>query len=106
MINNLEYRILGIDKDGNIRLLDVNKHGKSTPWDDRFNIDKNTSAGINDYIANDINSRIKDAIDEIYTNPEIITNDIKPYFVTHSACIGKRAEDETSIDGSVECSQN
>ena len=64
--NEVKYMIMSID-DAGIRVVDTSKR-ESVAWDDRYNVDKQGSMGINDYVSNNINSRIKDTLEEIYKN--------------------------------------
>lgn len=87
ILNEVKYMIMSIDDNG-IRIVDTTKRG-SASWDDRYNVDKQGSMGINDYISNNINSRIKDTLEELYNNEEVYPKDIKGYFTTSSVCIDK-----------------
>jgi hypothetical protein len=100
--NNIIYRIVNINEDGSIRAIDTSKRD-SSPWDDRYNIDKDSNVGINNYVANGINSRIKDSIEKIYADDTLIPITNKPYFVTFSECIGKRSIKDTTKNGETEC---
>ncbi|UKI29159.1 MAG: hypothetical protein L6V78_02140 [Clostridium sp.] len=85
--------------DAGIRVVDTTKR-ESVAWDDRYNVDKQGSMGINDYVSNNINSRIKDTLEEIYKNDEVYPKDIKGYFTTNSICIDKVSIDDVkSNDG-------
>lgn len=97
------WLILRINGDGTLRILDITK-GQKSSWDNRYNIEKNNYAGINDFVINNINSRIKDALEAIYQDETIFTSDNKAYLVNHDLCIGKRKESDTISDGSIECS--
>lgn len=99
------WRIIKINSDNSIRLIEAGRRD-SIIWDDRYNSNTSSSNGINDYIHNDISSRIKDSLDEIYNDKEgtIISNDAKGYIKNTSLCIGKRSLEDTSKDGSSECS--
>src|SRR5574344_340780 len=105
MLNNKTYRIINITSDNNVRVVDLTK-SDTIPWDDRYNIDKASDYGINNYISNSINSRIKDSIETLYKNDEAYPKDIKAYFSTTSICIGKRSVNDTTIDGTTECSEH
>ena len=101
-LNGITYRILRINEDG-IRVIDLTKRDTSK-WDDRYNIDKNTNVGINDYIINNINSRIKDNIESLYNNNSIFNNGMRSYFVNTPLCIGKKSINDNVLDNSIECS--
>ena len=102
MIGDNLYRIVRINEDGTIRLITV-KPVNNVRWDNRYNLDQKNNSGINDYIANDINSRINEKLIEAYNDQ---TNKLKSYIVTQSLCIGKRSAADTTKDGSTECSQS
>ncbi len=98
------WRIIRINNDKTIRVIEVDRSGSST-WDNRYNLEKKTNAGINDYITNNINSRVKNKLEELYNNENKFNTEIKPYFVPQRLCVGKRSETDTVNDGSIECSQ-
>ncbi len=95
------FRILKINEDGTIRLMRV-KGVNSNRWDDRYNIENKKNYGINEFIYNDINSRLNERLEELY---EKQTNKFKSYVTTQSLCIGKRSLADTTNDGSTECSK-
>lgn len=97
------WQIIKINEDGTIRIVDNGKRDASS-WDDRYNIERETDSGINDFVANNVNSRIKDRLNEIYLSDEEFTDDERAHFVKHDLCVGKRNALETINDGSVECS--
>ena len=90
------WRILRINADGSIRMVETTKK-QPTPWDDRYNSDKQYNIGINDYSV----SRIKDYIDNAYDD---LKNSDKVYTIKQNLCVGKRSKGETINDGSIECS--
>ena len=91
------WRILKINADGSIKLIDTTKYNKVV-WDDRYNSDKSYNIGINDYTV----SRIKETLDEI---EETYTNEDLSYMMKQNLCIGKRSNSDTSTDGNIECSK-
>lgn len=99
------WRIIKINSDNSIKLIEAGRRD-SIIWDDRYNANTSSSTGINDYVHNDISSRIKDSLDEIYNdkNESILSNEAKGYIKNTSLCIGKRSLEDTSKDGSTECS--
>lgn len=101
-MNDKNYRILRINEDGTIRLMSIDKSNTQYAWDDRYNSDVSSSVGINDYYRNDINSRIKDTLESIYTSS--YTDKEKAYITTQTLCVGKRSEEDITKDGSTECS--
>lgn len=92
------WRIIRINNDGTLRLLqeDITYTGV---WDDRYNINKQGSTGINDFEI----SRLNDGLEKIYTEDSIFNDSSKEKIAFKDLCIGKRYEDETNNSGSVEC---
>ena len=103
VFDGLLWRIVKINDDGTIKVIEA---GKRDPvvWDDRYNSETTSSTGINDYTNNNINSRIKDELDKIYQTKQVLTSDAKGYIKQTSLCIGKRGLEDTTNDGSIECS--
>ena len=103
-LNDVLYRIISINSDGSVRLMENKKNSESTmtTWDDRYNTDKQYNAGINNYSANGLNSRIKDKIHSIYEG-STYTDDVKAYFINKESCIGKRSINELENTGIYEC---
>lgn len=92
ILNELKYMIMSIDDNG-IRVVDTTKRD-SVAWDNRYNVEKQGSMGINDYVTNNINSRIKDTLEEIYNKDDVYPKEIKGYFATSSVCIDKVSIDD------------
>lgn len=103
-LNGIKYVILRVNSDGTFRVLDTTRRDM-VKWDDRYNVDKNANYGINNYVYNNINSRIKDYVEGLYNNTEIIKNSMKPYYVSTDVCIGKRSENDNIFDTSIECKE-
>lgn len=97
------WRITKVNNDNTIRLIEA---GRRDPivWDDRYNEDSLASTGINNFYYNSINSRIKDNLEEIYNSETVFTDHGKGFIKKTSLCIGKRTNEETINDGSIECS--
>lgn len=95
-----DWVILRVNNDGTIRLLELTKRN-SVVWDDRYNSDRESTVGINDYNV----SRIKDTMNEIYNDKEEFSDTDKAYISTQNLCIGRRSsENATGLDGTLECS--
>ena len=88
VFNDISYRIMGIDNDGVIKVIDTTKR-ESVVWDDRYNTEKASAMGINDYFSNNLNSRIKDTLENLYKDDEVFPSEVKAYFVSNTVCIGK-----------------
>lgn len=70
-------------------------------WDDRYNINTNHYNGINDYEV----SRIREFIISDVIEPEDMFVNIKGLITPFTACVANRNEEDTSRDGSTECSK-
>lgn len=92
------WRIIKITKDNEIRLIQ-DDFFEQQDWDNRYNDSQRSNSGINDYNV----SRIKDDLAEIYNGTTFSATD-KAKIVPKNLCIGKRAENDTTKDGSTECS--
>lgn len=103
VFDGLLWRITKINSDNTIRLIEVDRRD-SVVWDDRYNEDSLASTGINNYYYNNISSRIKDELDEIYEGNSILTDRGKGFIKKTSLCVGKRNESDIVNDGSIECS--
>jgi len=97
------YRIIRINTDGSIKLIGLDKSNYYV-WDNRYNADINHNDGINEFIYNNLNSRIKDSLEELYKSDKY-TDDYKSHIVSQDLCVGKRSEEDTTKDGSTECAQ-
>lgn len=104
MFDGLLWRITKINNDNSIKLIEA---GRRLPkvWDDRYNTEIKASTGINNFYSNNINSRILDSLQEIYSEENILSNDAKGYIKETSLCIGKRNLTDIINDGSIECSE-
>lgn len=97
--NNKNWRILRVDEDGTIRLLIIDRVDSKT-WDDRYNIEKESAVGINDFRV----SRIYDSLKTLYNDNIVIDEENRSRIVPQDLCIGKRSQYEVLNDGSLECS--
>lgn len=95
---NQNWRILKIDADGNIKLLQDETKVRNN-WDNRYNIEMKSSVGNNNYEL----SRISRRLDEIYS--EIFSSDDQKYIATKNLCVGKRYIGDTTKDGLTECAE-
>ena len=91
------YRIVKFTVEGNPVIIYTEKP-ESMAWDDRYNIDKNSNLGINDYSV----SRIRDYLEELYEGKNFIGSEDKMLVVAHNLNVGKRSEKDTDKTGSLE----
>lgn len=115
IFNDQLFRIVRINADGTLKVIETDyivKEKKdiydfkvsrrvSSEWDNRYNTEKDYTTGFNDYVHENINSRMKDTLENIYKEYK---DETKAYIVVQDLCIGKRSLTETNNDGSVECS--
>lgn len=103
LFNGIKYRILRINEDGSIRVFQT-EGIKSIMWDNRYSDITNHSYGINEYVNNGIDSRLKESITKYYNDENVWSDSIKGYIPTQTLCIGKRSKQDITKDGSTECS--
>lgn len=94
------WRILRINADKTIRLIEDDIEYTTEVWDDRYNVDRQGYTGINDFFK----SRLKDGLENVYYRENLFNDEAKTKLVFKSLCVGKRSMDETNNSGSVECS--
>ena len=99
-LGDFYWRIVKVYENGEMAVLGDPELLRAT-WDNRFNISVNSYHGINEY---DI-SRIRDTIDTEVLDYEDGYLIIKSLITTHTACFGNRSLNDTSKDGSTECSK-
>lgn len=100
MLGEKLFRIIEITNNNELKLIAVKKiENVSLVWDDRYNSEKDSNDGINNFSK----SRLKDSLEEIY-NSEYFTDSDREKIIKHDLCVGKRALSDTSIDGKAECS--
>lgn len=90
------YRIVKVDGDNDITVVTTGNKPKGT-YDDRYNSEADREYGINDYTV----SRAYESLTSNYANANEF---IKKKITSKNICIGARSTDETSTDGSAECS--
>lgn len=95
-----EWRIIKINSDNTLRLIETTIR-EEIVWDNRYNVDVQSKEGINDFNV----SRIKDSLEELYNNTEEFDDNAKSHIVTQNLCIGKRSNNNSNIDGTIECSK-
>ena len=98
LFNDIVWRIVKINSNGNIKLVAANKSEDTYSWDTRYNSDKGYSYGITtDYKL----TNMRKTLNEYYNN--IFTNDNKGKIVLEKICIGSC--NENSYDKTQECTK-
>lgn len=102
------WRIVKITPTNNLVLIKAETEDNYQPWDNRYNKFAKYNAGMNSYNS----SRIKEALDKLYKNDteedgklQILTNNDRAKTIAHDVCIGKRAGNQASKNGEVECKE-
>ena len=94
------WRIISVDEnDHTIKIIQEEISEDKYIWDNRYNDDKSTDSGINEFDT----SRMKENLENIWSNSDIITDIYKPYIVNKPLCVGPRSKTESDKTGSVEC---
>lgn len=107
-LDNSLWRIVKINSNNNVVLINAEGLEYTQPWDDRYNQNKLYAAGINTYSA----SRVKEFLDRIYTKPEkksgedILSNSDKAKLVSYTLCTGKKAGTSSDFTNSEECQEH
>lgn len=94
------WRIIKVDKNNDIKIL-AEDSKETTTWDDRYNLERSSNSGINDYKV----SRMKDYLSNMYNNTNYLSDTDKAFVVYKDICIGKRKNDSSVNDNSVECAK-
>jgi len=90
------YRIVKIVD--NHAIIILTDQADSVKWDDRYNIDKRSNVGINDYTV----SRMRDYLETLYNGNSLLTNEAKLLVTSHDVKIGNRSEADTDKTGNLE----
>ena len=93
------YRIVKIDGNNDLTIVTANTRSRGI-YDNRYNEDTQTAVGISDYSF----SRAKDDLELLYQQLPA-DSIIKQKVVKKDVCVGPRSADDTSKDGSAECSK-
>lgn len=83
------WRILKITNEGNFRLI-LHETEPKYIWDDRYNSDKNSNVGINNFSL----SRLKESLDNLYQEEEIIKKSYADMIIPQTNCV----EDYIAVD--------
>ena len=99
----LKWRIIGIDKSNNIKMMYSDIYVDYEVWDDRYNSVVDSQDGINDYKV----SRAKEYLDNYITNnAELFTPERKAKLTRYDVCIGKVNMSDAKVDSCNEVLSN
>lgn len=98
-LDDKKYKIVKVDENGDIMVVVISNKNEKGVYDDRYNEETDAGSGKNDYTK----SRAYENITDIYNKlgQESI---IKQKAAAKNICVGPRSADDTSKDGSAECS--
>ena len=108
-IDNMLFRVVMIDNEGDLLLIYNENIQKGAPWDKRYNEDVNKYQGINVYEDNGVKSAALMKVESFISGEEKLENKIKmssslKYMVKEmDLCIGKRKLTDVGTDGTIEC---
>ncbi len=91
--NDSVWRIVKINDDGSVKLLLIEKKPEKIVWDDRYNNERKSKTGKNDFGI----SRMVDTLKKAYEENKYVNKDNKELLIKKSWCIGKSSEDITEI---------
>jgi len=94
-----DWKIVKIENDQ--AMLILNEKLIRATWDDRFNTERNSDDGINDYSV----SRMNDYLTNLYNGDTFFSDSNKLVVAAHNLYIGKRTPDFGYNDGSLEKSE-
>ncbi len=102
------WRVIAIDKDGNLLAILASNLSKMTPWDNRYNINTGRNNGINDYENNGIKSNAMLSVENVLHEKVALSEDlyssrVKYLISKYDLCIGKRYPKDEGRDGKYEC---
>ena len=96
------WRILSIGKDNSIKLRATKPlPDNQTTYDNRYNINKEETIGYNRFD----DSILQEKLTAIYDNNIVFNAEQKTKLIPRHLCIGARTDDDTTKDGSTECSK-
>lgn len=93
------WRIVKINKAGNINIIvTTEKADINDEWDDRYNTEKGSQRGINNFLLSRTFTTIKSFYDTTLSS-------YSDYLTTFDLCVGKRLEESTDKSGNLECNE-
>ena len=102
-LDNQMFRIVKVTADNKLLLiLNEMDSTMSTYYDDRYNQDRLSNSGFNDYRI----SRMYQYLDDLYNNKQdyrLLSNNDKAKLTSFNICIGKRNPADTTNNNSLEC---
>ena len=100
MIDDILWRIVKINNDNSITIIQTKPLDDYYEWDNRYNPEEDDKTGINDFEV----SRLKIKLQELAGGVEVLSDTTKARLTARNLCVGKRELEETDSSGSIECS--
>ena len=97
----INYRIMSTDEDGFIKLIKDSPEPSTRYWDNKYNVEVDSSYGKNIYKDSSILSYLLSD----YQNSKRINKKAKQHMVAHDVCVGKRNSNDYSISKDLDCSE-
>ena len=98
--NDILWQIISINPDNTIRMKALSHSEERTPYDDRYNENRGSFFGYNDFK----DSILKDFLIKMDKEDQLLTKEQKSKLVATQLCAGKRSSKDKTTDGSSECS--
>ncbi len=98
--NDKMWRIIGVNVDGSVKIIYSDKKIERNSWDDRYNSDKDSYYGINDFRV----SRLLEYLNNVYEKNTYVSNSNKGLLVKYDWCIGKISQNDSLISSLNLCS--
>lgn len=111
---NMLWRILEIDENGDLILMFDSTFSAPYSWDARYNGDYDDNTGINDYYKNGLKSNAAEVLGTFYLGGipleggeayQTYSHIIQMINLPMDLCVGKRSAVDEGYDGSIECSE-
>jgi len=92
------WRIIKIDRSGNLRLLKAEPEKQQVQWDTKYNLETKKSNGKNDYEFSSLLERLK-------SNYSGFKEENKRMLVRHDVCVGKREAKDYTQSVDIDCAE-
>ena len=97
----IKYRIMSADTNGVVKLIKTEPQNITRYWDTKYNIDVDSSVGINIYKDSSILSGL--LLD--YSSSKNFLPEAKQHMISHDACVGRRTSGDLQISHALDCSE-
>lgn len=105
IIGSHKYRIIRIEKDKTLKLISTSITKGSYSWDDRYNVDKKSNVGINNFMKSRIHDVLVGLGEPTDEDTAYFSKSELNYIIEHDFCIGKRPINDANPYSNVECAE-